>query len=186
MNLIIICGPPASGKMTVGQALQEVTGYKLFHNHLSLELVNQFFDFGTTHFSHLDKKLRFAIFEEIAKSEITGLIFTIVWDFNEKDDEDYIDQVVQVFKNRNPKVGIVELNCDLEERLKRNKTENRLKHKPSKRDIDFSTKLLLTEHKLYRTTSEEGEFLEKKILKINNTHKSAKKVAEMIVSHYSL
>jgi len=186
MELIIICGPPASGKMTVGHALQKITGYKLFYNHLSLELVNQFFDFGTVNFDRLDKKIRFSIFEEIARSEIPGLIFTIVWDFNLKEDEDYIDEIIQVFKDRKPKIHIIELNCDLEERLKRNKTENRLKHKPSKRDIEFSDKLLLTEHKLYRANSEEGELPEKKIFRIDNTNKSAKAVAELIVAHFKL
>ena len=78
MDLIIIFGPPASGKMTVGQELRKLTGYKLFYNHMSLELVNQFFDFGTSNFNNLDRKIRFEIFKEIAKSKITGLIFTIV------------------------------------------------------------------------------------------------------------
>ena len=47
MKLIILFGPPAVGKMTVGQELEKITRLKLFHNHMSLELVNQFFDFGT-------------------------------------------------------------------------------------------------------------------------------------------
>jgi len=121
MDLVIICGPPASGKMTVGQALKKVTGFKLLHNHMSLELVNQFFDFGTEHFKTLDKKIRFGIFEEIAKSEVTGFIFTMVWAFSEKEDEEYIDEIISIFKPRNPKVCIVELECDIKERLVRNR-----------------------------------------------------------------
>ncbi len=67
MKFIFIVGPPAVGKMTVGQALAKQTGYKLFYNHMSLELVNQFFDFGTPHFRDLGKTIRFEIFKEIAK-----------------------------------------------------------------------------------------------------------------------
>ena len=63
MNLMVLLGPPAVGKMTVGQALQKLTDYKLFYNHLSLELVNQFFDFGTPNFSNLDRQIRFDIFK---------------------------------------------------------------------------------------------------------------------------
>lgn len=37
MNLIFIYGPPASGKYTVSQMLSELTGYKLFHNHLTYD-----------------------------------------------------------------------------------------------------------------------------------------------------
>jgi len=185
-NLVIICGAPASGKMTIGQEVQRLTGYKLFYNHMSIKLVNQFFDFGSSHFNKLDKSIRFDIFKEIAKSEIKGLVFTIVWAFNETEDEEYIDEINEVFKDRALKTCIVELNCGLEERLKRNKTENRLEHKPSKRDVEFSDKLLLNEEKLYRTISHEGEFPNKEIFKIDNTFLSAKQVAEIIVEKYNL
>lgn len=186
MDLIIICGPPASGKMTVGQALQKRTGFKLFYNHLSLELVNQFFDFGTPNFNNLDRKIRFDIFHEISKSEIAGLIFTLVWAFDLEEDAKYIEDIIAVFKDRNPKVRIVELACDQTERLKRNRTENRLKHKPSKRDIEFSDQLLRKEDELYRMNSLEGEYSEKEILKIENTDKSADEVAKLIVNYFDL
>lgn len=186
MNLIIICGPPASGKMTVGQELQKLTNYKLFYNHLSLELVNQFFDFGTPNFNNLDRKIRFDIFKEIAKSKITGLIFTIVWAFDEKEDAEYIEDIIEVFKDRNPKVCIVELDCKQSERLKRNRTENRLAHKPSKRNLEFSDNLLRNEDNTYRMNSLEGEYPEMNIFKIENTKKSAKEVANIIVNHFKL
>lgn len=180
-NLIIICGAPASGKMTVGQEIQKLTDYKLFYNHMSIKLVNQFFDFGTPSFNKIDKEIRFKIFSEIADSEIRGLIFTIVWAYNEKEDEDYIDELIAVFNKRKLNLCIVELNCDLEERLKRNKTQNRLEHKPSKRNTQLSDKLLLNEEKLYRTISRDGEFPDKEILKINNTNLSAESTAKLII-----
>lgn len=37
MELIIVFGPPAVGKMTVGREICGLTGYKLFHNHLTVE-----------------------------------------------------------------------------------------------------------------------------------------------------
>jgi len=181
-DLIIICGAPASGKMTVGQELQKLTDYKLFYNHMSIKLVNQFFDFGTPSFNKLDRAIRFRIFSEIAESQIEGLIFTIVWAYNEKEDEEYINEIIAVFNDRKLNLCIVELNCDLDERLRRNRTENRLTHKPSKRDIEFSAKLLLNEEKLYRTISEDGEFRDKEIFKISNTHLSATEVAELILT----
>ncbi len=186
MNLVIICGPPASGKMTVGQSLQKITGYKLFHNHLSLELVNQFFDWSTPDFNQLDKKIRFDIFEAVAKSDLQGLIFTMVCAFDDQRDLDYIDEIVEVFKYRNPKVCFVELSCELEERLKRNKTENRLKHKASKRDVESSEKRLLKENQKYRMNTLEGEFPQREIFKIENTHLSADAVAAKIIEHFKL
>ena len=35
-SLVIILGPHAVGKMTVGQKLAEITDLRLFHNHMSI------------------------------------------------------------------------------------------------------------------------------------------------------
>ncbi|MDF2884003.1 MAG: hypothetical protein K0R54_4569 [Clostridiaceae bacterium] len=40
MKLIIIFGPHAVGKMTVGQELSKITNLKLFHNHMTIDIVN--------------------------------------------------------------------------------------------------------------------------------------------------
>ena len=118
MKLIIIIGPPAVGKMTVGKELEKITELKLFHNHMSIELVNKFFDFGTKAFERLDKVIRFAIFKEVSKSELDGIIFTIVWDYDFKEDEAYIDEIIEIFKEEKAQICLVELQADLEERLK--------------------------------------------------------------------
>lgn len=186
MQLIIICGPPASGKMTVGQELQKLTGFKLLYNHMSLELVNQFYDFGTPHFNALDKEIRFAIFRSIATSDIDGLIFTGVWAFNEKADEEYFDQVIATFAPRNPKVCIVELECTLEERLRRNRHPHRLAHKPSKRDIEASDKRIIKANQTYRANTLEGEFPDKSIFKIRNTNIPAEDAAGLIVEKFGI
>ncbi len=46
-NLIFIFGPPAVGKMTVGQELAKITDYKLFYNHMTIDLITPFFRFGS-------------------------------------------------------------------------------------------------------------------------------------------
>lgn len=186
MKFILICGGAATGKMTIGQSLAKKTGFKLFYNHMSLELVNAFFDFGTPNFRNLDKLIRFGIFKEIANSDIDGLIFTMVWAFNDKRDEEYVDEIIQFFEKRNPQVCIVELKTDLEERLRRNKTENRLKHKPSKRNVAFSEKMLLHHNKELRLNSFEGEFPDKNIFKIDNTNLSPDEVADKIIKEFTL
>lgn len=40
MKLVIITGPQAVGKMTVGQELEKLTDLKLFHNHMTIDLAN--------------------------------------------------------------------------------------------------------------------------------------------------
>lgn len=188
MTLVIIIGSPAVGKMTVGQALEKITDLRLFHNHMSLELINKFFDFGTKAMIRLDKIIRFSIFEEVAKSDLSGLIFTLVWDYNLAEDEAYIDSIIKIFKDQDPQVKIclVELNASLDKRLERNKTENRLEHKPSKRSVEFSDGLLRAAETDHRMVSHLNEFPNKSIFKINNEHMEAIKVAEMIKQKFDL
>jgi hypothetical protein len=186
MKLIIITGPPASGKMTVGQELAKLTDLKLFFNHQSLDLVNQYFDFGTKPFRRLDDTIRFALFNEVAKSDLEGLIFTVVLAFDLQEDIDYLKKVTDIFKAQNAQIGLVELHTDLEERLKRNKTENRLQHKPSKRDLEFSENNLLSFDRKYRMQSQEGDVNGIDILKIENMNITAEEAALKIKAYFKL
>ena len=79
MNFVVIFGPPAVGKMTVGSELAQITGFKLFHNHTTIDLVLNFFPFGHPQFGKLVGEFRRRIFEEVAASDLAGLIFTYVW-----------------------------------------------------------------------------------------------------------
>ncbi len=45
MTLVIIFGPPAVGKMTVGLELQRITGFRLFHNHMTADPLLRLFPF---------------------------------------------------------------------------------------------------------------------------------------------
>jgi shikimate kinase len=58
MKLIIIFGPQAVGKMTVGHELEKTTNLKLFHNHMTIELVSNFFNYGTSTGKKLSNLLR--------------------------------------------------------------------------------------------------------------------------------
>jgi hypothetical protein len=50
MDVIVIFGPPAVGKMAVGMELAAKTGYKLFHNHHTIEFLLNFFEYGSPGF----------------------------------------------------------------------------------------------------------------------------------------
>lgn len=186
MHFIIIFGPPAVGKMTVGMELEKLTGLKLFHNHMSIELILPFFDFDTTEFSYLVKMFRKEIFKNVAKSNLKGLIFTYVLGFNSRSEAQYINKIARIFEKEGAKVCYVELEADLKERLKRNKHPARLEHKPSKRDLKLSEKRLLEDEKKWRMNSRPGEIHKKNYLKINNTRLSPFEVAHMIKREFKL
>jgi len=83
-KLVILFGPPAVGKMTIGKELEKLSGLKLFHNHMTIEVVLPFFKFGSKKFNKLTGNFRRQIFEEVANSHHPGLIFTFVWALREK------------------------------------------------------------------------------------------------------
>src|SRR4029077_13456829 len=93
MNFIVIFGPPAVGKMTVGQELARLTGYKLFHNHVTIDLVTDYFEFCTPPFSRLVREFRTRVVQEAAASDLPGLIFTFVWAFDLDSDRQFIDEL---------------------------------------------------------------------------------------------
>jgi adenylate kinase family enzyme len=186
MNFVLIFGPQAVGKMTVGQELAKITDLKLFHNHMTIDLVSHFFDYGTKEGKRLVSLFRQEIFEEVSKSDLSGMIFTYVWAFNMPDDWDYVNQVSQLFESRGGTVYYVELEAELEERLERNKSSNRLEHKPSKRDIEWSENNLKNSMEKYRLNSLEGEINYSNYIKINNTNLSANEVAKVIKDTFQL
>lgn len=99
MKLVVLFGPPAVGKMTVGYELEKLTGLRLFHNHMTIELVLHFFDFGTPPFGRLVDEFRRRIFEEVAASDLPGLIFTYVWALDDPGDREFIETTCEIFRS---------------------------------------------------------------------------------------
>lgn len=58
--------------------------------------------------------------------------FTYIWAFDLQEDWDYIHHVENIFESKGGTVYFVELEAELDERLERNKSPNRLEHKPKK------------------------------------------------------
>lgn len=183
MKLVFLIGNGAVGKMTVGQELMKLTGLRLFHNHMTIEPVIEVFGYynGT-----VVSKMRQIIFEEFAKSDNYGMIFTYMWAFDQQSDWDSVERVTNIFKEQGAEVYYVELVASQEVRLKRNETENRLKNKASKRDLEASRERILRQDEKYRLESYEGEVPYENYMKIDNTNLSPEEVARMIQERFSL
>ena len=186
MKLIIIFGPHAVGKMTVGHELEKITGLKIFHNHMTIDLVSPFFSYKTDAGKRLVKLFRQEIFKEVTKSNLEGIIFTFIWAFDQKADWDYVDEISDIFKSKGEEVYLVELEADLDERIDRNKSPHRLIHKPSKRNLEESESELKKSVEIFRLNSHEGEIKEKNYIKINNTNLAPEVVAKMIKEKFQL
>lgn len=184
MKFVVIFGPPAVGKMSVGYELAKLTGLKLFHNHMTIELVLNVFHFGDPRFRKLVGEFRRRVFEEVAASELPGLIFTYAWALDLDSDRQFIDDSCEIFRQQGGKIYFVELEAELSERLKRNESQFRLSQKPSKRDIRNSKEKLLEDVENYKLNSNDDFFYTENYLKIENTHLSASEAAVRIVETF--
>ena len=184
-TLVWISGPPAVGKMTVGLELSEITGIPLFHNHVSIEAVLPVFEFGSPPFNRLVGRFRDEMFSEVARSELPGLIFTMMWAFDLPSDLSFVEKQKALFESHGGRAVFVELTALLEERLRRNESELRISSKPSKRHVEASRKRLLAADDAYQLDSK-GEFPFPQYLRIDNTNVSPRTVAEQIVDHFRL
>ena len=183
MKLILLFGNGAAGKMTVGQELMKITDLRLFHNHMTVEpMVEVFGEFNVSFLL----KLRNLFFEEFASSDRYGMIFTFMWAFDEAAGWDHVAEICDIFNAHGAEIYYVELVASQEERLRRNATENRLKHKPSKQNIEISNLRLTTMDKEHRYESFDGELSFENYIKIDNTELEADEVARMIKERFAL
>lgn len=183
MDLIVLIGSGAVGKMTVGQELMKITDFRLFHNHMMIEPVIEVmgkFD------GALVAKLREDIFDAFMKTNYTGMIFTFMWAFDMPSDWEYMRKLADKFEATGGTVYYVELVADRAVRIERNKTENRLRNKASKRDIVLSEDRMLREETKYRLESREGEIPFANYIKIDNTHLEPQEVAKKIKAYFKL
>ena len=184
--LVMLVGPPAVGKMTVGRELAERTGMRLFHNHLTIDLVLRFFEFGTRPYQRLVSLFRRRIIEEVAASDLPGLIITYVWAFDDPSDAAVVESWAAFFRARGGRIVFVELEAPQEVRLLRNQTELRLAEKPPMRDLDAARARLLDADAQYQLNTN-GAFDDRADwLRIDTTHLSAQETARRIQEHFAL
>ena len=181
MKVLFLFGNAAVGKMTVGQELMKITNLRLCHNHMTIEPVIEIFG---KYDSRITMRLREVIFEEYAKSDNYGIIFTFMWAFDMQEDWDYLAHVRSIFEPYGAEFYYAELVADKDVRLFRNATENRLANKASKRDIEASNRRLLNDDIAHRFESYEGEIPFKNYIKIDNTDLEPEKAAEIIKNQF--
>jgi len=182
MNFVILFGPPAVGKMSVGQELSRLTGYPLLHNHMTVDLVRQFFDFGTPQYDRLVPAFRQMLVAEVAASDLPGLIFTFVWDLDLDGDRQFVNGLRDVVAAHCGTTHYAELEAGLEERVTRNRTENRLRHK---RIEPIGAEVFLRSAEGTHRMNSCGDFpYPEQYIKINNMHLSAEAAAKRIVEAF--
>lgn len=186
MELIVIMGPQAVGKMTVGREVEKLVDAKLLYNHETIDLYANFLGYGKETF-RLSNETRFNLFRAFVQNEyniVNGIIFTVVVGFDLEEDRVFLKEISDIFTDAGGKVYLIELEADLETRLERNVGESRLQAKPSKRNLEFSRNELLASHEKHRLNSLPGEVAEivpkAHYLRINNCELEADETAKRI------
>ena len=183
MKLVFLFGDGAVGKMTVGQELAKQTGLRLFHNHLTIEPVIEVFG---EYNGPVVNELRDVFFRHFSASNQYGMIFTFMWAFDLKGDWDYVNHIRSIFEPYGTEFYYVELVASQQVRLQRNMTENRVKNKASKRNLEVSNKRILEMDAKYRLESFEGEIPYDNYIKIDNSNLSPEEAAILIRNRFTL
>ena len=109
MKLVILYGAPAAGKLTIATELGRRTGFKVFHNHLSIDCVKPVFDFGSPPFLRMIETIRFATIAEAAREGV-DLIHTFVYAFGE--DDEHFAKLIASAEDNGGEVHLILLKCD--------------------------------------------------------------------------
>jgi predicted kinase len=174
MNLLFLYGPPATGKLTVAQELSRLTGYPVFHNHLTRDLVQSIYPEDVMSHYDLVDTLREDVIRYCASHD-TDLIFTYVYDG--PDDDGVVAQRVKTVTENGGHVLFVELTAPREVLLERVANESRKVHKKLV-DADLLASLLDT--KAFPSVPYED------ILKIDTSVMGPLQAARTIADHYKL
>jgi len=175
MKLVFVYGPPASGKLTVASELAKLTGFKLFHNHVSIQFVQSIFEFGTKTFWRLTGKYRLEMIEEAAKEGI-DTIFTFV--YSKGEDDQWVKLILQTVRSHGGHVCFVRLYCDRDELVRRVKASQR------KKLGKVGTEKMLSD--LFRKHNLDLEIPFQRSMSIDTTNRTPKSVAKPIARRYKL
>jgi hypothetical protein len=136
-DLVVIFGPPASGKAAVGHELAKLTGYRFFHNHLTTDPAAALFGWNSERFSRMVDAMRDLLFREASSDpSIPGVIFTFVWGLDLPEDTALMEATARRFVASGGRAYFVELLATLETRIAREGTPFRVGLKPAQRDVD--------------------------------------------------
>ena len=176
MKLIFLHGLPGVGKLTVARELADLTGFKVFHNHLAVDLVESVFEFGSLPFIELREKIWLDVFSQAVAAGLSGLVFTLAYDRTVQGS--FIENTRRIIGSDGGEVLFVELKCSAEE------LEKRIEH-PSRQRFGK-----LRSVGRFRELKEAGAFVDPGIpterLVLDTTELSAIDAADRIVRELGL
>ena len=174
---MLIYGPPAVGKLTTAQELAKITGYKIFHNHHTQDMIYPLFHYKSPITDKLLANIRLTVFETAMKNNV-NLIFTFC--FENPQHVIFLKKLLKKSEKWGTQASFIRLYCDFKEQCKRVTSPSRKKY-PAKCQTVTILKRALKEKNIDSRIGFVGDHLE-----IDTTSLSAKEIAEKIRSHYNI
>lgn len=173
MQVVFLYGPPGVGKLTVGGELAALTGFKLFHNHLTVDPVTAIFPRDSDAWLRLLRRIRRDIFAEATQAGI-DLIYTGAFRGTAEQAE-AVQTMLEPVRDGGGSVLYVQLTCVREELLKRVQSESRrLRNKLT------DPAVVLARYDLTATMPFEPH------LRVDTTEISPEMAAARIAAHFAL
>ncbi len=174
VDLVLLHGPPASGKLTIANELSVLTGARVFHNHLTLDVAKSLLDFGEPEFWDLVRDLRLLSFQSYFKNGVDPLVTT--WCYEQPEDHELFLDIKSIASDHGGRVLPVFLNCDIANL--ENRVTNDHRHKMEKLcDVEQLRKIMLKKHYAaipddlcieINSATDTAEFNAKEIVKLFN------------------
>lgn len=140
MNLVILYGPPAVGKLTIARELEKLTDYRVIDMNLALVLANQLFAPKTFANRYLNRELRLVMLEKAAQYDLPGVILTHGYSHHENNP--FIQSIIDLMKRYNGRVYFVYVMCAVEELERRVGLPSRVQHIYKIKDVESLHNLL--------------------------------------------
>lgn len=176
MRLVFLYGPHGVGKLSVGSELVALTGFKLFHNHLAVDLVASVFPRESDVYFRLLRRIRRDVFAEATQLGI-DLVFTGVYRGTAAQAE-AVRTMLEPVWDGGGSVLFVQLMCAREELLRRVQSDaRRARGKLTDPEVMMG---LMDQYDLFATIPCEPT------LRIDSTNLSPTEVAMQIATHYGL
>jgi hypothetical protein len=126
VRVVYLYGPPGVGKLTVGTELAALTGFRLFHNHLTVNLATAVFPRETAPWVRMIRYVRRHVFEE-ATREGVSLVYTGVY-LGTPEQTAAIAAMLEPVRDGGGTVAFVQLFCERDELVTRIQNESRRRH----------------------------------------------------------
>lgn len=175
MKMIFLYGPPAVGKLTVAKELSELTGYKLFHNHLTVDLVSSLYEWGSPKYWEYLQNIREEMLVNLAKDDV-NIIFTYVYAAGE--DEEVMERMFKKVEENGGQALLVQLTTSVDKLKERIVADDR--HQFKKMYKTESLENWIQQYKMFEAYPDRDSVV------IDNSNLSPMDTALQIVEKYNL